>query len=306
MTELAAWPAKFSPPAVSVVIPTLNEASNLPHVLPLIPSWIDEVVIVDGLSTDGSVDVARRLLPDVRVVLADTPGKGAALRAGFLAARGDIVVAMDADGSTEPHEIAGFVGMVLSGADVVVGSRFIQGGGTDDMERHRRAGNRMLTLLVRLGFRARFTDLCYGFFAFRREVLPLIEVDRDGFEVEALVHIRAAQSNLRVAEVPSFEARRIHGTSNLHTFRDGFRVLRGITSEWLAARSAPWARRAASAHGDGNGNGNGNATGNGKGKGKRKGSSNGDHGADVIDLTDGRHRRATHVVTARTPVGDRS
>ena len=131
---------------VSVVIPTLNEERNLPHVLERIPNWVDEVLVVDGLSTDDTIAVARRCRPDVRVVLESTKGKGAALRVGFRAATGHILVMLDADGSTDPREIPTFVGALLSGADVAVGSRFAQGGGTDDMERHRKLGNWVFTL----------------------------------------------------------------------------------------------------------------------------------------------------------------
>lgn len=223
---------------VSVVIPTLNEARNLPHVLERIPRWVDEVIIVDGLSTDDTVAVARRCRPDVTVVLESTPGKGAALRAGFRAATGHIMVMLDADGSTDPREIPLFVGALLGGADIAVGSRFVQGGGTADMERHRKVGNWVLTRLVRVGFKARYSDLCYGYSAFWRDVLPHIDGEYTGFEVETLIHIRALRASLKIAEVPSFESARLHGVSNLRTVQDGARVLRSITSEWFSHRLA--------------------------------------------------------------------
>ena len=219
---------------VTVIIPTLNEAENLPHVLHRIPAWVDEVIIVDGLSTDDTVAVARRYRPGVRVVLEFAKGKGAALRAGFHAASGDIVVMLDADGSTDPREIPRFVGALLGGADIAVGSRFVQGGGTTDMELHRKLGNWVLTRLVRLGFGSRYSDLCYGYFAFWTDVLPQLDGDYTGFEVETLIHIRALRSSLSVAEVPSFESPRRYGVSNLRTIRDGARVLRSITTEWIA------------------------------------------------------------------------
>jgi glycosyltransferase involved in cell wall biosynthesis len=221
---------------VTVVIPTLNEAKNLPHVLERIPVWVDEVIIVDGLSTDDTVAVAQRCRPDVVVVMESTPGKGAALRAGFQAATGHIMVMLDADGSTDPREIPLFVGALLGGADIAVGSRFVQGGGTADMERHRRLGNWVFTRMVRIGFKARYSDLCYGYTAFWRDVLPYIDGEYTGFEVETLIHIRALRASLKVAEVPSFESKRIHGVSNLRTVQDGARVLRSIATEWVAHR----------------------------------------------------------------------
>lgn len=220
--------------SVSVVVPTLNEAANLPTVLTRIPTWIDEIIVVDGLSTDDTVEVARACRSDVRVVLETTPGKGAALRAGFAAARGDIIVMIDADGSTDPGEIPLFVGALLTGADVAVGSRFVQGGGTADMGPLRKFGNWVFTRAVRIGFGARYSDLCYGYTAFWADMLPWLDGEYTGFEVETLLHIRALRAEMLVAEVPSFESERIHGTSNLNTLRDGFRVLRSIVTEWIA------------------------------------------------------------------------
>jgi glycosyltransferase involved in cell wall biosynthesis len=221
---------------VSVIVPTLNEARNLPHVLPRIPAWVDEVVLVDGGSTDGTVEVARALLPRVRVVGQDRPGKGAALQAGFRAARGEIIVTLDADGSADPAELPAFVGCLMAGADFVKGSRFLQGGGTDDMGVLRRSGNWGLRQCVRLAFGGRYSDLCYGYNAFWRHVLPVLDGDADGFEIETFMNVRALAAGLKVAEVPSFEACRIHGVSNLNTWQDGFRVLRTIVRERLQSR----------------------------------------------------------------------
>jgi glycosyltransferase involved in cell wall biosynthesis len=239
----AATLARPERPCVSVVIPTLNEARNLPHVLPKIPADVHEVVIVDGLSPDDTIAVARKIRPDVRVVLHPRRGKGAALRAGFAAATGDIIVMLDADGSTDPAEIPGFVGMLMAGADIAVGSRFIQGGGTADMEKHRQLGNWALTRLVRAAFGGRYSDLCYGYSAFWRDRLPVLDVDCTGFEVETAIHVRAMHAGLKIAEVPSFEARRLHGTSNLNAMRDGFRILGWITREWIRTRGNGPARR---------------------------------------------------------------
>jgi glycosyltransferase involved in cell wall biosynthesis len=222
---------------VSVIVPTLNEAPNLPHVLPRIPAWVDEVLLVDGGSIDGTVDVARRLMPAITVIGQERPGKGAALQAGFEAARGDIIVTLDADGSTDPAEMPAFVGCLLAGADFVKGSRFVQGGGTADMGVVRRIGNWLLRGAVRTAFGGRYSDLCYGYNAFWRRLLPELEGDADGFEIETLMNVRALAAGMRVVEIPSYEARRVHGLSNLNTWHDGFRVLRTITRERLLVRS---------------------------------------------------------------------
>jgi glycosyltransferase involved in cell wall biosynthesis len=217
--------------SISVIVPTLNEAENLPHVLPLIPKDVHEVILVDGRSTDNTVEVARNLRPDIRVVYETRHGKGAALRAGFAAATGDIIVMIDADGSTDPREIPAFVGALRAGADFAKGSRFLQGGGTSDMSLLRRCGNWGLTMLVRLLFGGNYTDLCYGYNAFWRRILPQIRLDGDGFEIETMMNIRVLRANMKIAEVPSFEADRVHGIGRLRTFPDGWRVLKTIMRE---------------------------------------------------------------------------
>jgi glycosyltransferase involved in cell wall biosynthesis len=216
---------------VSVVIPTLNEEANLRHVLPFVPDWVDELVIVDGCSTDGTIAEARRLRPDVVIVTDPEPGKGRALMTGFHASTGDILVTLDADGSMDPAEIPRYVYALMAGADFVKGSRFVHGGATDDMSVIRKLGNRGLTEIVRRLYGGRFSDLCYGYNALWRDVLPYLEGRAPGFEIETHMNIRALSADLAVLEVPTFEAERINGQSNLRTIRDGFRVLRTIIVE---------------------------------------------------------------------------
>jgi glycosyltransferase involved in cell wall biosynthesis len=223
---------------VSVVVPARNEAENLEHVLPMIPSWVDEVILVDGHSTDSTVAVAEYLMPSIKVVHQTGYGKGDALRAGFEAATGDIIVMIDADGSTQPSEIPAFVEALVEGADFVKGSRFTAGGGTSDMSPLRRLGNWGFTTMVKVLFGGNFTDLCYGYNAFWRRVLPELALDGDGFEIETIMNVRALKAGLKVVEVPSFEAERIHGESNLRTFPDGWRVLKAICREAVTGWSA--------------------------------------------------------------------
>jgi glycosyltransferase involved in cell wall biosynthesis len=243
-------PAPLRRPTVSVIIPALNEARNLPHVLGRLPEGIDEVILVDGRSTDDTVAVARRLRPDVRVVEQTRKGKGNALACGFDAATGDIIVMIDADGSTDPAEIPRFVDALVAGSDFAKGSRFIAGGGSDDITPVRRLGNWFLNALVNVAYRTSYTDLCYGYNAFWRHCLADMRLDAgdraepgdmqwgDGFEIETIINVRVARVGLRIAEVPSFEQPRLHGDSNLSAVRDGLRVLRCIVSERFPARRA--------------------------------------------------------------------
>ncbi len=222
-------------PRVSVVIPTLNEAENLANVLPrLEPGY--EVLIVDGDSSDGTVETALTLRPDARILRQSRRGKGNALITGWEAATGDIVVTLDADGSALPEEIPAFVAALLGGADYAKGSRYIRGGGSADLTWLRSTGNRFLGATVNLLFGTRYSDLCYGYNAFWRSCAGDLACEADGFEIETLMHIRAAQAGLRIAEVPSYEEDRLHGSSNLRPFRDGLRILRVIIRERLGGR----------------------------------------------------------------------
>ncbi len=220
-------------PRVSVIVPTLNEAKNLPHVFAELPSGLHEVIVVDGFSTDGTPEVARSLRPDTKIVNQRQRGKGDALRCGFEAATGDILVMLDADGSADPTEIPAFVKALMQGADFAKGTRFHKDGGSSDITRLRSSGNRVLSGTVNLLFGTAYSDLCYGYNAFWRHCLPAMDVNCTGFEVETLINIRIARARLKVREVPSFERDRIHGESNLNTFRDGGRVLKTILRERL-------------------------------------------------------------------------
>lgn len=233
--------SEHSTPRISVVVPARNEAANLPVVLAALPE-VFEVILVDGRSRDDTVEVARRIRPDIRVVTQTRKGKGNALACGFAAVRGDIVVMLDADGSADPGEIPKYVRALTDGADFAKGSRFAVGGGSTDLTRLRSFGNRVLNVIVNVLFGTRYTDLCYGYNAFWTRCLPTLGLDAgtrdldkklwgDGFEIETIINCRIARSQLRVVEVPSFELERIYGESNLNTWRDGTRVLRAAISE---------------------------------------------------------------------------
>ena len=210
-----------------------NEARNLEHVLGQVPADVWEVLVVDGHSHDETVAVARAWPGPVRVLTQRGSGKGDALDCGFRAARGEVIVMLDGDGSMDPGEIPRFVAALLQGAEAAKGSRFVPGGGSSDITSIRRAGNRLFCALANLLYGTRYTDLCYGYLAFRAQALAELDVQCEGFEVEALISVQIAKHGLRWTEVPSFEEPRRHGHSNLRPFRDGLRILGILLRERL-------------------------------------------------------------------------
>ena len=225
LSSVSTWPT------VSVIIPALNEATNLPSVLPRIPTWVHEIVLVDGHSTDDTVAIALALCPCIRIVQQEGAGKGAALRSGFATATGEIVIALDADGSTDPIEIPAFIGALLAGADFVKGSRFLLGGGTLDMPLYRRIGNVGLVWLTNLLFKTQFSDITYGYNAIWRCYQDALALEIDDWSNEIVGNIRAARANLRVVEVACFEHERFSGQAKLKTFQAGWQILKAILRE---------------------------------------------------------------------------
>ncbi|MCW0215350.1 MAG: glycosyltransferase family 2 protein [Pseudonocardia sp.] len=235
-------------PTVSVVVPTRNEARNLEVVLPAIAAVrpaVHEVIVVDGNSIDGTVDTARRVLPWAKIIAQTRKGKGNAMACGFAAATGDVLVMFDADGSADPNEIPAFVAALVAGADFAKGSRFVRGGGSDDITLLRKTGNFGLNGVANALFKTRYTDLCYGYNAFWADLLPVLELPAvdapapadgsmlwgDGFEIETVLNCRVAAAGLKITEVPSLERERMFGETNLRTFADGTRVLRTLAAE---------------------------------------------------------------------------
>jgi glycosyltransferase involved in cell wall biosynthesis len=217
-------------PTVTAVIAALNEADNLRWLLPRLTA-VDEVVVVDGESTDGTVEITRLLRPDAVIIIEPPTGKGSAMRTGMAAATSEVIIMLDADGSMDPAEFDAFLALIGRGFDFVKGTRYGCGGGSDDLTRLRSRGNRWLTRLANMLYRTQWTDLCYGYVAIRRSVVERLQLTSTGFEIETEMCVNAIRCGLRMAEIASHESERRYGASNLNTFRDGLRVLR--TMVWL-------------------------------------------------------------------------
>ncbi len=216
-------------PYVSVVIPTLNEERNVGRMLrqvkPMLKGYAHEIIVVDGHSGDDTVRIARAM--GARI-LYDDFGKGSALIMGIKAAKGRVIVSMDADLSNRAGELRLLIAGIETGYDICMGSRFLTGGGSDDMPLIRRLGNGFFVSVVNLLYGSRYTDLCYGYRSFARGVLGRLDLREKGFGIETEISIKAVKRHLKVLEVPSYEKKRGSGEGKLMTLRDGWVILKTI------------------------------------------------------------------------------
>lgn len=218
-------------PKTTVLICTLNEEKNLSHVLPEIPSWVNEIILVDGKSTDGTVEIARKLRSDIKVLYQQNRGKGDALRYGIKHANGDIIVTLDADGATNPREIDMFIQALLNGHDFAKGSRFKLSLPVNKAL-HRVFGNLLIAAVFNILYGSKFTDLCSGYNAFWKCALEQIDLESDDcFEDEPLFIARVKKAGLRIAEVGHRDLGRIYGESKAPSWRQGFKAIKTITRE---------------------------------------------------------------------------
>jgi glycosyltransferase involved in cell wall biosynthesis len=221
---------------VNVIIPTLNEEQNISDLIyRLKRADCNDILVVDGHSEDNTVESARKL--GAKVFVQNGRGKGSALRQAFehSCLNGDVVVIMDADGSMAPEELSRFTKVVETGVDVVKGSRFLPRGGSEDLTPLRRCGNRILTWAFNFLFSTEYTDLCYGYMAFKKEALSRLSacLATENFEIETEICIKSKILGLSVLEIPSVERARIYGTSNLSTLKDGFKIFLLLFKESL-------------------------------------------------------------------------
>jgi Glycosyl transferase family 2 len=216
-------------PVVSVVIPCLNEAENVERCVrsareALSRGGIDgEVVVVDNASEDDSAAIAAAA--GARVVHEPRRGYGSAYLAGFAAANGRYIVMADADLTYDFAEIPRFLAALEEGAELVMGDRMdnIRPGAMPWL--HRYVGNPLLTGLLNVFFDTGVADAHCGMRAFRRDVLPRLDLRTTGMELASEMVIRASKADLKIAEIP-IEYHPRGGESKLSSFRDGWRHLR--------------------------------------------------------------------------------
>lgn len=228
---------------ISVIIPAKNEEKNILRLLQKLPNKLDEIIVIDGNSTDNTFSVVNEYSNSIKVIKQKTQGKGAALSRGFSLATGDFIIAIDADGSNDPEEIEKFIEYFKKGFQLVKGSRYLKGGGSEDITWFRSLGNSFLTKLVNILYNKKWSDLAYGYIGISKDLLNVLDIKNfdepsssklkygSGFEIEALICCRSIKKDAKIIEIPSFEKSRVYGSSNLKSIPDGIRALIAIIYE---------------------------------------------------------------------------
>lgn len=216
-------------PYISIVIPTLNEGKNIGKAISGVKSALKnyryEILVVDKHSTDNTISVSKAMGAHI---IYENKGKGFALIRGFTEAKGKIIISMDADLSHRPKELKLLIAAIEAGYDICMGSRFLIGGGSDDMPLFRKLGNKVFVLLVNIIYRANYTDLCYGYRSMNRDAFKKVHLTSKGFGIETEISIKAKKAGLKIIEIPSYEKKRTYGVGKLRSFSDGYAILKTI------------------------------------------------------------------------------
>lgn len=219
---------------ISIVILAKNEGAGIERIIKSILPYTNDVIVVDGHSTDNTKEIVRAL--GVRFYLDNKRGKGDAMKVGVTKVKRDVIIFFDADGSHDVHDIPVMAGLLLSRkADFVMGSR--RTGGSFDLSMSltgiiRSAGCDFLVMLINKRFHVKLTDVLYSFRGIRKPVFQKLQLCEDGFGIEQEMVIQSLKKGYKVAEIPSREHAREWGSSKLRTI-EGLHFLTMIIKEYL-------------------------------------------------------------------------
>ena len=215
---------------VTLLVPTLNEIDGMKAVMPRIKKeWVDEILVLDGGSTDGSVEYAKS--KGYRVVMQKSKGITNASREGIEAAKGDYIVAFSPDGNSVPEAIPTIVKKINEGYDMVIGSRYLKTSKSEDDDLITSFGNWMFTKLINICFGGKYTDTLVMFRAYRKNIVKEFHIDIPRAGLEPLLSIRCAKEKLKVTEIPASEPKRIGGKRKMNPILNGWDILRLIFLE---------------------------------------------------------------------------
>ncbi|MEK7541241.1 MAG: glycosyltransferase family 2 protein [Patescibacteria group bacterium] len=214
----------------TLAILTLDEVEAVPVVLPNIQKqWVDEIIVVDGGSTDGTIEWCRA--HDYRVLVQQRPGYGEGMRECIALAQGDVIIEFMGDGNCDPAAIPRLIEKMKEGHDLVIASRNMEGAASLDETRITRLGNWGFTALINVLFRASFTDAMNGYRAYRKDRFLALNADEDGLTFPTQTSIQFAKARFKITDIPCIEPKRIGGVRKAKNFRTGLQLLRMIVKE---------------------------------------------------------------------------
>ena len=208
----------------SIIIPALNEVGSVGKVLEEIPKDVaDEIIVVDNHSTDGTQELVRKM--GYKIIQQKGKGFGAAITSGVEEAKGEVMLVINADGSQDPKDIPRLLEKINEGYDLVLASRYLPGAGSDDDTLLHYFGNKMFTWLCNKIYKVGISDSLYFFLAAKKQIFEKIQFEspNSGYAIE--LPIKVHKAGFKIAEIPSFEKKRMAGKAKMNTYIGGFQIL---------------------------------------------------------------------------------
>ncbi len=219
----------------TLLLPTVNEIEGMKMIMPRVdPAWVDEILVVDGGSTDGTVEYA--LQAGYKVHHQKSKGIMYAYEEALKVATGDIIIAFSPDGNSVPELIPGLLAKMREGYDMVIVSRYYGGAKSEDDDAVTALGNRVFTAAINLLFGGRYTDTLVMFRAWRKDVVRYFPENMPRAGIEPMLAIRCAKRKLKTADIPGDEPKRIGSARKMKPLLNGIDIIKLIVYELIHSK----------------------------------------------------------------------